>query len=433
MTRAKGIGVAAWAKGGSRGDAMKNGGRPRPRMESEEKAMRKTHGAIVLGLLVVACGGGADEAPPVAAPPPPSAAPAPPPPPAEPTAAAAPPAPKASQIELEQATLKAFAESFTDAKKLAALYADDAQMWVAGMGEFKGREAIQGAAASMHDAMTNVKFAFNREWFKGDMVAVEWTVNATQSKEWMGVPATEKPWGVTGASILWFDKDGHITKDHRYADSATIMGQLGVTKKKARAIPPVPSSTEVHVAKGDAQEDKALEWLKSVNGAFDKHDSKAFLDTMSDDTLYDDMSMAGQMKGKGAAKQFFESFTKAFPDMKLDVANAFAVEDFAIQEYVINGTHKAPLISPEGTIPATKKTVALHALDVMQVKDGKMAHGWTYANGVEFATQLGLVPPHGAKGDKASDKAGDKGADKGMKPAPAAKPAGAMTAPPAKK
>lgn len=385
--------------------------------------MRKTHGALVLGLFVAACGGGADEAPPVAAPPPPVAAP-PPPAPAE-TAAAPAPAPKASMADMEQATLKAFAENFTDAKKLAALYAEDAEMWMAGTPEIKGRAAIEIAAAKGHESMSNVKFGFNREWIKGDMVAVEWTLNATQSKELMGVPATEKPWGVTGCSVLWFNKDGLIVKDHRYSDATTIMGQLGATKQKVRGIPPVPSSPEIHVAKNDAQEASELEWLKTLNGAFNKHDVKPFVDSMSDDVVYDDMSMPSAMKGKASGKQFFESFTKAFPDMKLDVSNSLAVEDYVIQEYVISGTHKGPLAGPQGTIAPTKKAVTLHGLDVMQLKDGKMVHGWTYANGMEFASQLGLMPAHGEKSEKDKDKATDKGAAA----KPAAKPAAPATAP----
>ena len=93
-------------------------------------------------------------------------------------------------------------------------------------------------------------------------------------------------------------------------------------------------------------------------------------------------------------------------------------------------------------VPATKKPINYHALDIMQVKDGKLVHGWTYANGFEFATQLGLAPKPGAeKGAKAGDKAAPaKPADKAgpAKPADKAAPAkpadkAAPAAPPAKK
>jgi steroid delta-isomerase-like uncharacterized protein len=396
--------------------------------------MRKTYGALVLGFLVTACGGGADEAPPVQAPPPPVASAAPAPPPVETPAPPAPP--KASLAELQQTTLKAYVDGFTDAKKVASLYAEDAQLWIPGTPEVKGREAILGYTQSQLDSSSNVKFGFNRQWIKGDTIVVEWTATGTQTKEWMGVPASEKPWGVTGASILTFNQDGLIAKDHRYFDFSTVLSQLGASKQKARGIPALPTAVETHTAKGDAQEEKEVEWAKSLNAAFDKHDSKAFLDMLTDETLYDDATMPTQMKGKAGAKQFFESFTKAFPDLKIEAGRILAVEDFVIQEYAINGTHKAALTGPQGTIPATKKPINLHSLDIQHLKDGKLAHGWTYANGFEFATQLGLVPPPGAKAadkgkpaeKKPADKAGETPAKTGSTP-----PKGATPAPPAKK
>ena len=393
--------------------------------------MRKTYGALVLGLLVAACGGGEAEAPPPQAPPPPPVV-APPPP--EPVAVTPPPAPpKPSMAELQTASLKAYQEAFADPKKVTALYADDASLWIAGMPEMKGKDAILQSEQANKDPQTNMKIGFGRSWTKGDMVVVEWVVNGTQAKEWNGIPATEKPWGVQGASILWFNQDGLITKDHRYFDIGTIMSQLGASKMKARPIPAIPSAIEAHVAKGDANEDKEVAWLKSVDTTFEKHDVKGFLEGVTDDTQYDDYTMPAPMKGKAPAKGFFEAFTKAFPDIKTDVTNAFAVEDYAIQEYAMNGTQKAALtMGPGMTIPATKKPINYHALDIMQVKDGKLVHGWTYANGVEFATQLGIMPPPGAKGDKGA-KAGDKGAPAKPAPKAGADKAATPAAPPAKK
>src|SRR5215470_263476 len=107
-----------------------------------EGAMRKTYGALILGFLAMACGGGAEEQPPAQAPAPPTTAA--PPAPVETAAAPAPaPAPpKPSMAEMQAAAMKAYADTFADAKKNAALYADDASLMIAGMPEVKGRDAI---------------------------------------------------------------------------------------------------------------------------------------------------------------------------------------------------------------------------------------------------------------------------------------------------
>src|SRR5262249_26971659 len=159
------------------------------------------------------CGGGAEEQPPPQAPAPPvaTATPA----PAETATAAAPtpPPPKPSMAELQATALKAYQETFADEKKNAALYAEDATLFVAGMPEVRGREAIAATESANKDSQTNLKIGFSRVFTKGDMVACEWVVTGTHSKEWNGIPATEKPWGVQGASVLWFNQDGLITKD----------------------------------------------------------------------------------------------------------------------------------------------------------------------------------------------------------------------------
>ena len=50
-------------------------------------------------------------------------------------------------------------------------------------------------------------------------------------------------------------------------------------------------------------------------------------------------------------------------------------------------------------IPATNKPMSLHTVDVVQLKDGKAVTGTSYANGMEMATQLGLIKPPGEKKD----------------------------------
>src|SRR5205814_1970249 len=142
-----------------------------------------------LALLVAACGGAADEQPPAVAPPPPAATT---PPPVDtappPTAEAPPPAAKPSMPDMQLAMLKTFPTVFTDAAKVAALYAADAQLMVAGLPPASGREAIQAAHQQFIDTQSNLKLTPTRAWQKGNQVACEWVLTGTQTKEWQGMP-----------------------------------------------------------------------------------------------------------------------------------------------------------------------------------------------------------------------------------------------------
>jgi steroid delta-isomerase-like uncharacterized protein len=91
------------------------------------------------------------------------------------------------------------------------------------------------------------------------------------------------------------------------------------------------------------------------------------------------------VSGKKDAKTFFAGITKGLPDAKFSVQNAWGVGDYAIVEYTLNGTHKGALMG----MPATGRKVSVHAVDVMRIKDGKVAKAQTYSNGLELMTQLG--------------------------------------------
>ena len=96
--------------------------------------------------------------------------------------------------------------------------------------------------------------------------------------------------------------------------------------------------------------------------------------------------------------------TKAFPDLKA-ACESWGIEDFLIEECTMSGTNKGPMVAPGRKLPATNKSVSLHGVDIMQIKDGKAVNGRSYGNGTELMAQLGLGKP--AKLAKARRAEGD--------------------------
>jgi steroid delta-isomerase-like uncharacterized protein len=359
--------------------------------------MRTIVGSLVLGALVVGCGGAGDAQKPVEAPPPPTVAP-----PTPPTTADATPTPpdttaaKPSTQDATKALVGAVSDSLNahDSAKFAAIFADDAVLVVAGMPEpVKGREAIGADTKRFFDGYPNVKMGVSRVWGTGDVVVCEWVDNGTNSGEMAGMKATDKPVGYTGLSIVWVNGDGKIKEEHRYLDLGTILAQTGVSKAKARPITPLPTSTEWHFAKSDAGEDKGVEGLKAGYAAFEKKDDKAMGDMVTDDVLWDDLMAPAPTKGKAETVKYWKSFMTAFPDLKAPATNVWGVEDFAIAEMAFTGTPKGAIM---GLTSQTKKPVALHLVDIVQTKDGKIVKGWSYGNSVELLAQFGLMKPAAA-------------------------------------
>ena len=189
------------------------------------------------------------------------------------------------------------------------------------------------------------------------------------------------PIGHLGLSILTFDQDGRVKSEHRYGDLGTVMGQ--VTGKGAKPIPQVPAAPEMVASTGAPDEDGKAEAAKSVYAALEKKSEADFLGKLADDIEYE--GHLGTVKGKADAKKFFGTFTKAFPDAKFEVAQAWGMGDYAIVEYTLRATHKAPIMG----MAATNRKVIVHAVDVYKTKDGKVVRAQTYSNGLELMNQLG--------------------------------------------
>jgi len=384
--------------------------------------MRSVIGGSLVGLLVLvlgACGG--EEAKPQPVMPTPPVEPAPTPPVVEAPVVDAKPAP--TMAEMQKATGMGINQAMNahDAKKLASFYSDNAVIKMAGMPDITGRDAIAAMWQHNFDMSPSSKGGANRIFVKGDVVVVEFAWAGTDSGGMGGMKATEKPVGAQGVDIMWFGPDGLVKEQHTYMDMGTIMSQVGAIKQKGRPVPTVPTTPPaVTVATGSADEQKNVDAATKMFAAFEKKSSDDFMGGASDDITWDDMTQPETMKGKAAGKKYFSAMTTAFPDVKATTQNAWGIGDVVIAEGTITGTQKGAFFG----IPATKKPVSLHGVDIMQFKDGKIVSGRSYGNGAEMMMQLGLMPQPGAKDAKPAAKADAKGAPAGKTDAkPAATPA----------
>jgi steroid delta-isomerase-like uncharacterized protein len=381
--------------------------------------MRKVSLAAVIGIVLAGCGG--EETPPPATPTaPPPAEPTPP-----PKVEAPKEEPKPTLGQLEEKTGRAMFDAMNthDAKKLASLYATDAVIKMPGApSDPTGRDAIEKSWQDLFTAFPDFKSAPSRIFVKNDVVITEWAMNGTHKGDLMGgIKATEKPVGIQGVDVLWFNPDGSIKEDHHYLDVGTVMSQIGVSPAKARPIPSLPAQPQVFgMGPAGADEQKNTDALNAMLTALDAKKEADFVGTLADNVEYDDMTQPTGMKGKADGKKFLKETTTGFPDAKHAATNTWAMGDYVVAEGTMTGTHKGTFFG----IPATKKPVNLRSVSIFQYKDGKMVHGWTYANGADFMMQIGKMPAPGAA------KPGAAPAGAGAKPpVTTAKPADPKAAP----
>lgn len=68
-----------------------------------------------------------------------------------------------------------------------------------------------------------------------------------------------------------------------------------------------------------------------------------------------------------------ERFATASSDMKKDVTNQVASGDQVVSEFTLTGTHDGPLRTPASDIPPTGTAIELQVVEVIGIRDGKLA------------------------------------------------------------
>ena len=126
----------------------------------------------------------------------------------------------------------ALAWSSSDVEKLLPLFADSVDYEDVTLGAVsRGKNALRDFATGVFAAFADLKFELKSRFVAADgkSGAMEWVWRGRQTKDFPGLPATNKPFEVRGVAVVEFT-DGKISRNSDYWDLATYMKQVGLTK-----------------------------------------------------------------------------------------------------------------------------------------------------------------------------------------------------------
>src|SRR4051812_6632280 len=98
-------------------------------------------------------------------------------------------------------------------------------------------------------------------------------------------------------------------------------------------------------------------------------------------------------------RDYFGGIFRALPDFRLEVVSMVAEGDDVAVRWRATGTFDGDGTF-EGLAP-NGRSVELEGLDLLTVKDGKIVANEAYTNGMEFARQVGALPPQGSAAERA--------------------------------
>jgi steroid delta-isomerase-like uncharacterized protein len=117
---------------------------------------------------------------------------------------------------------------------------------------------------------------------------------------------------------------------------------------------------------------------------------KLFRDAVASDCVDHDPA-PGQVPGPEGYRSLFTEMRRAFPDMKVELAELVADEEAIAFAYTLTGTQDGPLMG----IAPTGKKVKIRGLQISRFRDGKMVERWGSSDQLGMLQQIGASTiPH---------------------------------------
>ena len=113
------------------------------------------------------------------------------------------------------------------------------------------------------------------------------------------------------------------------------------------------------------------------------------------DILTEDVEQLGpgwDVRGIEASKELVRGYMDALPDLRHEIVNVVEAGNQIAVELRITGTHTGPLVTPEGVVGPTGRSLDLRSCDMITVREGRIASWRAYFDQLSFLGQLGLVP-----------------------------------------
>lgn len=105
------------------------------------------------------------------------------------------------------------------------------------------------------------------------------------------------------------------------------------------------------------------------------------------DYILHEPSAETDVVGHAAAREFIQTYQRAFPDLHFAIADMLAEADRVATRWLVTGTHQGPL---KGLEP-TGQAIAVTGISIIRIADGKLAEDW--ANWDTFAMLMQLQNP----------------------------------------
>ncbi len=115
------------------------------------------------------------------------------------------------------------------------------------------------------------------------------------------------------------------------------------------------------------------------------------LEELIADDYTDHSAPPGQAPGAAGARQMYDMFRTAFPDLQVEIHDMVAEGDLVAVRVTFSGTSQGPLMGA----PPTGRPVRLASMVFIRLRDSQLVERWEQADMMGLMLQLGVLTPAG--------------------------------------
>jgi steroid delta-isomerase-like uncharacterized protein len=126
------------------------------------------------------------------------------------------------------------------------------------------------------------------------------------------------------------------------------------------------------------------------------HDTAPLRDFWTADTV--DRLPDRTCRGADEIAAYFDELFAAVPDLHIDVRDVVEHGEHVFAHWHLTGTHSG---APYFGIEPTGRKLAIDGIDHFVIRDGKLESNFVVYDQMQYARQIGLMPPDGSPADRA--------------------------------
>ena len=124
--------------------------------------------------------------------------------------------------------------------------------------------------------------------------------------------------------------------------------------------------------------------------AFNAGDWDRLREVLADDCVFEELATGRRMQGPDETIEVLAGWKQGFPDARGTITNVVPGGEHVALEITWEGTHTGPLETPLGTIPPSGRRAMLPAVQVTQVRDGKIQGSRHFFDLMALLHQIGI-------------------------------------------